>query len=333
MALFGLWTGLSAFQDLPDILDHFRLAGDEVWAAVIFHVGDPGNNIGLFSAIARGALVAACGTAVTSRGPLTPLEATQVGLVWRLSKRVMAFRAGVAEEQFVDEDPWRQWRRSVEELQQHLRSTPKEVRTQRERAEDAVESLIDQCDESEFMPPDARDVNRWWQNYIAIMGARPEESEEPTSSQVAALARRVITNNQALYCDFAMWLPYGRRTSKTQKTRTYTPLGDGTFLYRDIPGPGSFQAWTCLWKVFKSAVLMLNIVNLAALELYFKHVEKLVIQYPSVGRLSIYTAEDTARAERLEKIFVDCWTLTEAEVVKCQKTGTRSTCGRACSGS
>ena len=100
-----------------------------------------------------------------------------------------------------------------------------------------------------------------------------------------------------LYCDFAIWLPYGRRTSKTQKTRTYTPLGDGTFLYRDIPGPRSFQAW----KVVKGAALMLNIVNLAALELCFKQVEKLVTQYPQCWSL-IRTAEDTARAERLEKI-------------------------------
>ena len=164
-----------------------------------------------------------------------------------------------------------------------------------------MQSLIDQCDESELMPPEAKDVNRWWQNYIAIMGAAPEESEEPTSSQVASLAKRVLTNNQAPYCDFAIWLPFGRRTSKTQKTRTYTPMGDGSFLYRDIPGPGSFQAWTCSWKVFKWAALMLNIVNLAALELYFRHIEKLVIQYPQCWSL-IYTAEDTARAERLEKI-------------------------------
>lgn len=74
-------------------------------SALVANLGDPGNSITLFSAIPRGAIVAACGAAVTVNGPLTPLAATQVGLVWRLSRRVMAFRAGVAEEQFVDEDP------------------------------------------------------------------------------------------------------------------------------------------------------------------------------------------------------------------------------------
>lgn len=43
---------------------------------------------------------------------------------------------------------------------------------------------------------------------------------------------------------------------------------------------------------------MLNIVNLVALELFFRHVEKLVIEFSQCWSL-IYTAEDTARAERL----------------------------------
>ena len=214
----------------------------------------------------------------------------------------MAFRANVAEENFVDEDPWTPSEAlPVAPVGAGTTSTRPHPQGSSGLKQNVLkmQSLIDQCDESELMPPEAKDVNRWWQNYIAVMGAAPEESEEPTNSQVAALAKRVITNNQAPYCDFASWLPFGRRTSKTQKTRTYTPLGDGSFLYRDIPGPGSFQAWTCSWKVFKCSALMLNIVNLAALELYFRHIEKLVIQYPQCWSL-IYTAEDTARAERLE---------------------------------
>jgi len=46
---------------------------------------------------------------------------------------------------------------------------------------------------------------------------------------------------------------------------------------------------------------MLNIVNLAALEAYYRTVERLVIQYPKCWGL-IYSADDTARAEKLEKI-------------------------------
>lgn len=58
MALFGPWSGLGGYSQLPDVLDHFNVS-DEVWIAVTAHLGDPGNAIGLFSAIPRGTVVAA----------------------------------------------------------------------------------------------------------------------------------------------------------------------------------------------------------------------------------------------------------------------------------
>ena len=53
--------------------------------------------------------------------------------------------------------------------------------------------------------------------------------------------------------------------------------------------------WACSCKVFKCAAMMLNIFNLASLELYFKHIEKLVIQYPQCWSL-IYTAGQPSTA-------------------------------------
>ena len=58
--MFGGWTELSGFGQLPDILAHFGVM-DEVWDAAVANLGDLGNSIGLFSAIPRGAIVAACG--------------------------------------------------------------------------------------------------------------------------------------------------------------------------------------------------------------------------------------------------------------------------------
>lgn len=94
---------------------------------------------------------------------MTPLEATQVGLVWR---RMIAFRAGVAEEAFVNEDPW-----SPAETQPVAPVGSGTTATSRPHPQGSsglkenvlkMQSLIDQCDESELMPPEAKDVNRWW---------------------------------------------------------------------------------------------------------------------------------------------------------------------------
>ena len=39
---------------------------------------------------------------------------------------------------------------------------------------------------------------------------------------------------------------------------TFIPLGDGSYLQKDLLGPGTFSAWKVSWAVFKVACLMLN---------------------------------------------------------------------------
>ena len=162
-------------------------------------------------------------------------------------------------------------------------------------------ALVDQTDESELLPPDNNQIQTWMQRYTLVMGGPPEEEEEPTAAQLAGLHKRVIVLKQAPYTDFGVWVPFCRRALKTQKFRVYTPLGDGSFLMREMPGPQNFQQWQACWKVFKTVSLMLGIISLTALLGYEKMVERLVIQWPAAWGL-ICQAEDKARAERLEKI-------------------------------
>lgn len=133
------------------------------------------------------------------------------------------------------------------------------------------------------------------------MGAQPDESEEPTSAQLAALHKRVYLENRSPYTDFSVWLPFERRMSRVQKCRVYTPLGNGSFLQKDLPGPSSIMAWRASWNVFRAACIMLNICSLAALEAYARQIEKLQIQWPKCWGL-VYMADDGARADRLEKM-------------------------------
>ena len=162
-------------------------------------------------------------------------------------------------------------------------------------------SLIDQADESELLPAAQDKIDAWIQNFVMVMGSQPVETEEPTAAQLAALDKRVYGNLQAPYCDFAVWVPFERRMAKVQKCRTFLPLNDGSFLQRDLPGPGSYQAWRACWGVFRTACLMLGVATLAALENYARHIEKMSVQWPGCWGL-IYAADDLARAERMERL-------------------------------
>ena len=287
-----------AYHTVDDALQHFNVPLP-VWNAVTAIMGDPGNDLRIVAALPRLALVTSIAQAQLPDGnPLNAIQATQVGLVWRLAKRVQAAKSGLEESSFVDEDPWR------EEAAEVIKVAENKNGSQGSGVKERVlkmASLVDQMDESELLPPSRSEMDTWMATYVRTMGALPFEAEEPTANQLAALAKRVKTNKQAPYVDFGVWTPYERRMSKQHKCRVYTPLGDGSFLQNDIPGPASFQSWTMCWRVFKAAAICLDIASLAALEAYYNHVERLVLQWPTCWGL-VYRAEDGARAERFEKL-------------------------------
>ena len=134
------------------------------------------------------------------------------------------------------------------------------------------------------------------------MGAPPPEEEDVTDQQLAALNKRINVQGMAPYVDFSVWLPFGRKALRSQKFRTYFPLGDGSYLMKDLPGPQSFQNWLTCWRVFKTGAIMLGAVSLASLQLYERAIEKLVIQWPRVWGLICAAEENKGRAERLEKL-------------------------------
>ena len=100
MSLFGSWAEAAQFRDLEEVKDFLGL-GRQVWVAFTTQVGDPANDLRLFAALPRVAVVGAGNQATFPDGsPLLPLQATQVGLVWRLCRKVVAARAGTREDQF-----------------------------------------------------------------------------------------------------------------------------------------------------------------------------------------------------------------------------------------
>ena len=293
-ALFGVWAQLGDLRTIEDVVTYYNL-DPAIWQEIEVHLGSPGGDLRLLSALPPVAICTACNNA---QGPLTAVQSTQVGLVWRMSRRIMAYRAGMAESEFTDIDIWNP--RDIAPPDVQTRPVGTSSSGVKERVL-KMASLIDIGDESELLPPKAEEVDRWVQNFIAIMGSPPDDSEEPTGAQLAALSKKVFTENLPPYTDFSVWVPFERRMSKVQRCRTFLPLGDGSFLQRDLPGPPNFLAWKASWAVFKTAALMLNICSLASLDAYFRHIERLTTQWPQCWGL-IYQADDLARSEKMNKV-------------------------------
>ena len=204
-------------------------------------------------------------------------------------------------DQFQDVDPWAEALTRGGQAQGTLPVATTAPSTSVKERVLKMSNVLDQADDSEVVPAPQGDIDRWMAAYVAVMGAPPPEEEEPSEAQLSAVNKRVHHLSQAPYCDFGVFQPFGRKTMRTLKFRTYLPVGDGSYVLRELPGPQNFQQWLLSWRVFRTCALMLDIASLASLHAYEKCIERLVVQWPSAWGL-ICSADDKARAQHLDKI-------------------------------
>ena len=158
MSLFGTWQSMENIQTVDNLLDFYQLS-PVVWRAVVEQLGSPGQDIRVLAALPSTAIIAAVNAAYLSESQgLSPVQATQVGLVWRLARRAVAFHSGLKETEFHDTDPWES--RSAEVKPSGGTASGGGGTGVKERVL-KMNSLIDQADDSELLPPTPNQVSSW----------------------------------------------------------------------------------------------------------------------------------------------------------------------------
>ena len=136
-------------------------------------------------------------------------------------------------------------------------------------------------DDTEIRGASSKQVAAWHQQYITVMGAPPQEEEEPSADQLQALYHRTVLLGNAPYVDHAVWGLFGRKTTRANKFRTCIPTSDGSYISKELLGLENFQQWLSSWRVFEAAAIMLDLISMAALALYEKAIERLTRLWPS----------------------------------------------------
>ena len=72
------------------------------------------------------------------------------------------------------------------------------------------------------------------------------------------------------YADFAVWGPYNDRTRRNNKFRTFVADGLSSYRQIELPGPENWLAWKASWRVFRVALIGMQLVSFGTLERYEK---------------------------------------------------------------
>ena len=168
-------------------------------------------------------------------------------------------------------------------------------------------TVLDQADESEVQALDVGEVRELALKFKVLnsgVSAQPEEEASP--DQLAAL-RLKLDMDVPPYADFAVFRPHGARLGRTLRftARIWVPE-DGAYVNKEIPGPSTFEEWRRGWRVYRYALLVLNVVSAPRLERYYERVYALHRSHGSLGNHNLWwliaMAEARMRNERFEHI-------------------------------
>ena len=185
-----------------------------------------------------------------------------------------------------------------------------------------VSQVLDQADDSEVIPIAIAEVRSLADRYrVMNCGVSATSEEEASADQLTAI-RSKIELDVVPYADFAVLRPFGARLSKAMRFTAKVWMPDqNAYVSKEIPGPASFIEWCRSWRVYRYALMVLDVVSAPKLDRYFDRVSQLVRSHGNLAGTDLWwlvcSAEARMRAERMEYIRREL----EAEYVKCRNAG------------
>ena len=280
-----------ALRTLSDIKAHYGLP-DRVWTCFTEQVGDPGDDLKLLGALPPPVIGAALERARLADGsPLSAVQASHVGLIYGLTRRILHTLSGGDWDRWVDSSPFSDNNMPQQTVPQPTVNIDRKLK---------MTNVLDQGDDGDFAVEGEDMKARWYQNYIQTMGGWPAEEEEPSIEQLSALHKRINVQDIAPYTDFAIYVPYGQKAARASKYRTHVLTASG-YTTKELPGPATFVQWRACFRVLRTSLIMLDAVGLSNLHAYEMLVERLTRLYPTAWHL-VYSADELARSSHSNRI-------------------------------
>ena len=144
-------------------------------------------------------------------------------------------------------------------------------------------------------------IRALYTKYAEVRGAEPAEDVEPTVEQISALAQ-VVSSDLTPYADFSLWGPYGKRLVGKLSFLAWNFQPDGTWHRRELPGPPSFEHWWSSFRVYRTAILLLDLAPPEHLDNYGEMDRTFANQYGPHSWYLVYQADTRMRSEHFERL-------------------------------
>ena len=276
------WTLLS------EIKTYYNMPAP-VWTSFTEMAGDPGEDMKLLAALPPEVVAASLSRARLPDGEfLTAINASHVGLVYRLARRILHVQGGGDWDGWADPSPW------PETTSTSTSPTTTALAPGLSERKLKMTQILDQGDDGDFIVEHEGMKAKWFQQYLQTTGGWPQEEEEPSLEQLSALHKRMVVQGNAPFADFAIFVPYGQRALRASKFRTFVASPNG-YVTKELPGPASYVQWRSCFRIFRTAMLMLDAMSMATLHNYEAMIEKLNRLYPTAWHL-VYSADELARS-------------------------------------
>eukprot|EP00435_Cladocopium_sp_Y103_P023871 s672_g5.t2 len=165
-----------------------------------------------------------------------------------------------------------------------------------------LSAILDPTLDADIIPLSTEEQARMYQSYRDRFGDFPNSDCDPSADQVAAL-RQVLAAGAVPFSCFTVFGPFGQRLLRKQTfTGFQLCVATGEWSKKELPGPSSYHSWYQSWRVYRTAMLLLEVADPERLDSYAETIRGFVTQYGDDSWFLIAKADAQMRSEHLERI-------------------------------
>ena len=165
-----------------------------------------------------------------------------------------------------------------------------------------LSAILDPTLEAEVQGLSPQEQTQMYETYRQKFGDFPDSSCDPSPDQLAALSQ-VIAAGAVPFACFTIFGPHGQRLLRRMTfTGFHLNIATGEWARREQAGPSSYHEWYKCWRVYRTAMLLLQAADAERLDNYSEMIRQQVTQFGDEAWFLVAKADARMRSEHLDRL-------------------------------